>query len=501
MKQLLSILSTLLIALQLSYGQHGTPNWTSPHYDFRSSFSPVDNIRQWPYSNIAITSNDKRVVMMEKVNPPGQGIYLVSSTDGITWNSPVLFNAAIQSSTDILFPKMQGDKNGKLHFVWHSNSLGALFYTQLDTAFNVLIDSLRIADNSVYGIYVGSFVTIDRQGRIHLMWHEGDHINQAQTSEAFYCRSIDGGNTFSTPTLISNNDGKNSAWPWAEYSAYNGDTLMIAWRNQIAGDNWDIQYVLSYDGGVNWTTPITLDGQPGYQADPDVVVAPDGRFHVFTHETPVAQTFPTSLRMYHRASYDAGQTWTAANQISNNERSLVSECSRYDLTTNTLWSFYKESGSTSISGDLMAIYSTDNGTTWSSPEFFTDEDTIVVGQRGIAFLSDGRPVANYEVPFGNGITIQYTERLSVPLSINEDAQQLSKLDIFPNPANETISISFNIPKDNQLALYNLIGEKLMEVETDFETYILNTSQLNSGVYMLYYRNGNHFESKKIIIQH
>jgi len=501
MKHILTTMAiTALIALS-AHGQHGTPNWSIPHYDFRDSFSPTANLKQWPYSNIAVTTNDKRVVMVERVNPPNQGIYLVNSYDGITWNTPLLFNPALQSGADILFPKMQGDKNGKLHFVWHSNALSALFYTQLDTAFNVLIDSVRIADNSTFGIYVGSFVTIDRQGRIHIMWHEGDNINQSQTSEAFYCRSIDGGNTFSSPSLISNDDGKNSAWPWAEYSAYNGDTLMIAWRDQVSGADWDIQYVLSYNGGVNWTIPHTLDSQPGYQADPDVVISPDGSFHVFTHETPFANTFHTSLRMYHRMSNDRGQSWTSPIQLSANERSLVSECSRYDLTTNTLWTFYKESGSSSISGDLMAVYSTNNGVTWSSPEYFTDEDTLIIGQRGIAFLTDGRPVANYEVPYGSGITVKFTERLNTPLSVPVNNVSNAYIQVFPNPANENIAISIDDSEKVKIDVFDVLGKHIYSFNNITNTFNLNTSSLKNGIYYLHIYNELYSETEKIIIQH
>ncbi len=393
---------------------HGTPEWHLEPICLDTLFSLTNNVRQWPYSNIAVASSDKRIILFEKNNSPESGIYLTYSFDGLTWEAPRKFLDSIQSTLDILFPKLIGDAFGRLHFIWHSNMLGALFYTQLDENFTVVIDSVRITDNSSYGIYVGSHITVDGQGRIHAMWHEGDNVNLGETSEAFYAYSLDGGCTFSEPVAISEEDGKNSAWPWAEFDAYDGDTLIIAWRDQVAGSNWDIKYNISYDGGVSWEGVQTMAPHPGYQADPDVVIAPNGDFHIFTHETHEVATFPASLRILHRVSSDYGNSWSDPDTLSNDMRSLVTECSRYK--NGVLWTFFREIGNdmANISGDLVAVYSVDNGQTWSVPEYFSDEGAVIVGQKGIAFLADGRPVANYEVPFTSGITLKYRERLTAP---------------------------------------------------------------------------------------
>lgn len=489
----------LSISSLISFAQHGTVNWQNPPFDFRSLYTLNTNIKQWPYSNIAVTFNNKRVIMFEKVNGINIGIYLTYSYDGINWSVPFKFIENIQSNTDIKMPKLKGDKNGYLHFVWHSNNLDALFYTKMDTSFNLIIDTVRIAQNSNHGVYVGSNVTIDKKNRIHIIWHEGDNINQSEISEAFYCKSTNNGYSFSQPVMISENDGKNSAWPWAEYSAYNGDSLIIAWRNQIQGDNWDIQYVLSSNGGNTWSSVYSIDYSTGYQADPDIVISPDGRFHVFTHETPYANTFHTSLRVYHRYSDNFGLSWSLPKMLSNDDRSILTECSRFDISSNTLWTFFQESGSASISGDLMAVYSLDNGITWSSPEYMTDEDTIVIGQKGVEFLTDGRPIVNYEVPNGLGITLKYSERISLP-SYVEIKNPYFEFNIYPNPTSGHLYIESNL-KNNELIiidLYNSFGSGVIKNKVLFDNY-LNLNNLDNGLYNLIIKKEKDIYIKKILI--
>ncbi len=379
------------------FSQHGIgPDWgTAVELPVKPGSNEVGGFL---YSNMAVLSNNKRVLMLN--NKPND-IYIVESYDGVNWSINQDF--APVSVLGLNSPKLISDQNDVIHVVWVSNVPKGLFYTQMDSALNVIIDSVRISDNPRFGIYKGVYLTVDKSNRLHVMWHEGNQRLSTDTSEAFYSRSIDLGATWSNSLLISDDDLNHSCFPRGQFNAYSGDSLAIAWRDIVSTgpDIWDIKMITSTDGGANWSTPFNINSNGNNQADPDFVIAPDGRFHLFFHEHPQTNGY-WSMRVFYGYSDDLGQTWnppTFIDTVCNPQRSELIEGCRYDIQNNLLWSFWKEEDLIGLAGgDMVGAYSTDNGLTWSDPEYITDNDSISIAFKSVALLPNGQVAVNYEVP-------------------------------------------------------------------------------------------------------
>ena len=77
---------------------------------------------------------------------------------------------------------------------------------------------------------------------------------------------------------------------------------------------------------------------------------------------------------------------------------------------------------------------------------------------------------------------------------------VSKFSVYPNPvANGKLYISSDNSSEKQVAIYSILGQKVLDVKTSNNTEI-NVSKLAKGAYILNISEGGKSESKKLIIQ-
>jgi hypothetical protein len=87
---------------------------------------------------------------------------------------------------------------------------------------------------------------------------------------------------------------------------------------------------------------------------------------------------------------------------------------------------------------------------------------------------------------------------SPPLGLSN--KEISGLNIHPNPAtNGKLFISSNSSSEKQVAIFNVLGQKILEAKTNNNAEI-NVSQLAKGAYILNISEDGKSESKKLIIQ-
>lgn len=89
--------------------------------------------------------------------------------------------------------------------------------------------------------------------------------------------------------------------------------------------------------------------------------------------------------------------------------------------------------------------------------------------------------------------------------VNE-LENINSLNAFPNPANGKTTISFNVRSNEQLniALYNLVGQKVMDItngkfSAGNHEVEANLSNLKAGVYVYSISNGTNTQSRKLVI--
>jgi hypothetical protein len=79
--------------------------------------------------------------------------------------------------------------------------------------------------------------------------------------------------------------------------------------------------------------------------------------------------------------------------------------------------------------------------------------------------------------------------------ISEFSSPEKTIDVFPNPAEEYITIKTNHPGEDQLLyVYNSIGEIIFQYNIPVQNLTINISEWENGFYFIRYRN----EALKII---
>ena len=472
MKRKKSFLLTISILLMSIYGhsQHDVdPAWSN---NVELPTAPASNSsRGFLYSNMAVFSNNKRVVFINKMDGIS-GIYHTHSYDGLNWSVPVLFEPS-DLVIGLNSPKLVKDQNDTLHVIWGSQSPKVLYYTKMDSALNVISDTVRITDNPEYGSFNDMYISVDMKDRIHLMWNEGK-TGSSDKPESFYSNSINGGDTWLPKIMLSVDDDIPSSFPRGQFNACNGDTLAIFWRDSSLvfspSENWNLKMTVSTDGGVSWGSPVEVNPWIGMQGDPDLVIDPYGRWHLFYHEASPSDPY-WGMRVVYAYSDDLGENWNPSDftdTISYAERSYLAEGSRYDVANDVLWTFWKEEDIIGLQGgDMMAAYSLDRGESWSEPQYVTDRNDTTIGFKAVDLMPDGGVAINYELPnypSAGNFRVFYKERGPVVVAEIEE-QAIDNLDIlvYPNPARD--KVYFRSSKEiHSVQLFNVQGKLVREYQ-------------------------------------
>ncbi len=527
-KNILAICVAILWVPSILFSQHGvSPQWSDPVVLPRYNEALNAKQRGVLYNNIVTTSNGRIIISTSEVNPSNinqlYGHYLTYSDDGgISWSSPIRF-----TPTDLVIGgtsvKLAIDNDDTLYVLWNSVNPSAIFISILDKDLNIIKDSIRVANKQTYGNFATHF-TIDRKNRIHVMWHEGNP-GTSNTAESFYTRSTDGGRIWQSPIPLSTNDGRHSAFPHAQFD-FAGDTLAIAWRDSVSTTlKWDVYIVYSTNGGQSWSSPNPVISGIDSDWDPDILIDPFNRIHLFYTKYPQGNPHG-GARNYYKYSDNVGATWSLPTppgdgMFSAPYRSQLIEGTRYDAIRNVLFVTWKDErdfdySTGAVKGDIMLAYSTNRGSTWSTPEFITDHYDSTVGFKGGALLPNGEYCINYELISQDDITnpstflrVYFRKRQAVPTNVAGDQRIPESFQLFqnyPNPFNPSTTIRFSLSRTEHVTLkvFSILGNEvatLVDGEmTDGEhSVVFDAKELPSGVYFYQLKTSNFVQRRKMVM--
>ncbi len=182
---------------------------------------------------------------------------------------------------------------------------------------------------SSFEISQGADVTVDSSGTVRVIFE-----TFAPRSRVAYATSTDGGSTFTT-RLVAQIDDIPSPLPGATYRddsfpalAMDGSTLHVVWSNWT-GANARIVYIRSIDGGATWSAPVTISGSAGDQLFP-WVAAQGGKVYATWFNRPPAGADTYSIAGV--ASTDGGVSWSSPVTVST-AVSDVSQGNRFGFPT------------------------------------------------------------------------------------------------------------------------------------------------------------------------
>ena len=300
-----------------------------------------------------------------------------------------------------------------------------------------------------------SFVNFVHFFNANVGFSEGDPVS----GEFEIYRTTNGGDNW---TLVP---GANIANPLAGEFCYNGGNVVIGSNVWLPGNRGRI--LRSTDMGLTWTAhqaPLTDFSS----------TAQSGTLHFSDANIGcLLKTVGTTYTFY--TTTDGGVTWSAGTPFTGTRRIL-----NYIPGTTTIVA----TGVGALAGTSV---SPNNGLTWINVE--SDD------QRGAsAFLNS---TTGWCAGLSVNIITDGVFKLTGPLG-NVAFESTSKFIIYPNPANNTITIAASAIESYKLSVADLTGKVLIEKSLNGIENTIDISSLSKGVYFFTLNSGDKIETVKII---
>jgi hypothetical protein len=204
-------------------------------------------------------------------------------------------------------------------------------------------------------------VLMDSTETIYVVWQDerdGDH-------NIFLKKSSDYGMTWSSDIKVTDTTWQ-SGWP--RMAIDSNDVLHLLWLEEdetnptysfypYDSDPKQILYKSSADGGITWSSPITIASNTGQMqyCGLDICVGQADAVHVsYSKYSP--------SKVYHRRSADGGTTWSSPIEIGSDQDAARPTAIAADIFGHVYVAFHTW-GNT---GDIDFVKSNDNGVTWGS---------------------------------------------------------------------------------------------------------------------------------------
>ncbi len=155
------------------------------------------------------------------------------------------------------------------------------------------------------------------------------------------------------------------------------------------------------------------------------------------------------------------------------------------------------------SGSMLnnAVVVTSTVSEWTSFNFqlepYTDADSALI------WISAFIPSGMNDIPNGNSVL--YVDNLSFDGLINSvnDFQDASELSLYPNPANQVITIATDAlnTKNASVQIYSLTGALVKTVSLMRDNQNVDVSGLANGTYVVTVSDAEHISRTKLVVQH
>ena len=344
---------------------------------------------------------------------------------------------------------------------------------------------------------------------------------------------------------------------------YHGNVyLLCSVARNSNSDPLDVMFARSTNGGVNWSSPVKVNDDPGtsaYQWFGTMSVAPNGRIDVVWLDT---RDHPgTNLSaLYYSKSTDEGTTWSQNERlsgyfdphvgwpqqdkmgdyftmISDSNGARLAWAATFNNEQDVYYSYISDT--TTVPVELLSFSSSVSANVvtlkWSTATETNNRGFEIERSADRSNLPDGK-AGWIEIGFreGKGTTTEpqqysYSDNLS-GITSSKLYYRLKQVDFdgsfkysdiveaviapsvfslsqnYPNPFNPTTTISYQLPENSfvTLKVYDILGREVATLLNEYKPagkyeVDFNAAALPSGVYFYQIKAGNYTAIKKMIL--
>ncbi len=300
---------------------HDDSNGTTQSYLIRSkkkskfktkpaNITPHDGAAFSP--RIALDSGEGLHLVWGDALEPGRRVVYIRSTDqGLTFSDPLILSGA---STTAFDPEIAVDPQDGVNVVWEDADSGvnAVMFARSTDGGASFSEPKRLSSGE--GRADEAQIAADSSGRLNVVWVD----ESSGSSQAYYSRSTDQGETFSEPINASNMPDGNIHKPVVV--VFNDNVYLVYQDGDLFGeDNGDRQVFLatSDDGGLTFGASRQVsraDGQCGRAHSPAMVVDSRGMLHIVWIDASVVRPCADEGILFYRNTTD-GRRFSAQKEI------------------------------------------------------------------------------------------------------------------------------------------------------------------------------------------
>jgi hypothetical protein len=118
----------------------------------------------------------------------------------------------------------------------------------------------------------------------------------------------------------------------------------------------------------------------------------------------------------------------------------------------------------------------------------------VVPSQNLVWLRMGEDPGSSNVPFMfNDAIWEYINDLDCSTSDIEEGNLAEQIQVYPNPANNLITVSSKNESLGKIILYDELGKTIKEIDSKEKSYTFNLSEIRTGIYFVsFYERGKTF---------
>jgi hypothetical protein len=233
------------------------------------------------------------------------GVLFSRSVDGgATFSAPAMVSTNTGGS---MGPQIALDLSGNVNLAWEDDiaSSSDISFSRSQDHGQTFSAPKSLSHNVANSN--GAQINVDLAGNINVVWENDSPGN----FDVFFTRSTDGGLNFSALTNLSKSPGSASS---AQIATDPGGNISVVWvDNTPPSSSTDVYFTRSADGGNSFSAPANISKNTGFSTDPSLAVDSGGNVNVAWQDTT-----PGNREILFSRSTDSGATFSAVQNLSSN---------------------------------------------------------------------------------------------------------------------------------------------------------------------------------------